>query len=514
LKGNILADHAPLPHFKSHQEFSSYNLLSTLVWVYKIDENAFWWANNAALAFWETDSVDAFVSIDLTEDTPVVKDRLNDVFERCATGETVEENWTLYPKDIPKMVFVTFHAIFVEKNKRAVLIEATPFLKDELDPRAKRILEAARNTPLLVSTYNLDGHLLVQNPAAVKAYGISTDQIVAFSDRYPDIDLTSELNKSLKQHSIFVKEVEVLTQQAPRWHRITVEKGRDPVSGEQVYVVAEEDVTKRIQAEQDLKNLNLTLEQRVAERTEKLSIAQAEAEAANQAKTDFLATMSHELRTPLNAIIGFSEMLSARVYGSINDRQASALSDINDSGRRLLNQINELLDASTIDSGNLNLFETTFPVSKITDYCERVFSLEASKKGQRLVIECRNADTVICADEHRLTQVIINLMTNATKYTPKGGQISLIIYKKENGDVVFEIHDNGIGIEESELKRVFDAFMQAEQASTLASGKGVGLGLYISSQLMKLHNGSIHMSSQVGKGTVATATLPASRVIA
>ncbi len=494
-----------LPHIRNPEELSVYNKLRTVIWVFNIDNHSFWWANEPALKFWEVDSVEEFLSIDLSDDSPVVRERLNDIFLTGSTGDIVEENWTLYPGGNPKMVILTFTPILVGDLNRAVLIEASPELKEELDPRAKRILEAVRHTPLMISTFDLEGRLLAQNPAAANIYGSRSESMVTLENRYGDADIEEKIQPSA--------DILVHTLMGKRWHTLTAEPGRDPVSGNRVIVITEEDVTKRVQAEEELRNLNMTLEQRVAERTEKLSYARKEAEDANAAKTDFLATMSHELRTPLNAIIGFSEMLSHKVYGPVTEKQLVALDDINRSGRHLLRQINELLDASTIDAGELNLFESTFSVASVMDYCNTIFQLEAAKKNQQLDIQVPDLSLKLHADEYRITQVIINLLTNAIKYTAENGTIRLSVFRNSIGELVFEVRDSGIGISKDHLSRVSQAFTQIDISSSSTSGKGVGLGLYIVSHLLTAHGGRLDIQSEERVGTVVHAILPIERLV-
>ncbi|GEM_PF-5037994 len=502
-----------LTQFEKPEDLGIYNRLHTVIWVFNIDDHQFWWANKAALSFWEADTLEDFLSIDLSDDSPVVRERLNDIFLSGSKGKAVEENWTLYPAGKPKMVVLTFTPILVEQKKRAVLIEASPQLKEELDPRAKRILEAVRHTPLIISTFSATGTLLAQNPAAANTYGTEPGVEITLTNRYHSPDLEEQILSLTEKQIRFTADLRVKTSSGLRWHTLTAEPGRDPVTGDRVVVVTEEDVTQKLEAQEELKSLNMTLEQRVAERTEKLSAARFEAEEANKAKTDFLATMSHELRTPLNAIIGFSEMISHGVYGPVTEKQLATLDDINRSGRHLLIQINELLDASTIDRGKLNLFESTFSLKSVTDYCNTIFQLEAEKKSQILEIKSPKTDLVVNADEHRLTQVLINLLANAIKYTPEEGRVTLTVEQNAAGEVVITISDTGIGITEEHLQKVCEAFTQVDISSSFTSGKGVGLGLYITSHLLMAHGGRLEIDSKDSVGTNAHAILPPDRLV-
>ncbi len=500
-----------LPKFYLSEILSAFNRLSTAIWVFDIDDHKIWWGNEAALEFWEAESVPVLIARDFSSDSVSVRQRLEDIFSNTSQGERVEENWTLYPSGTPKMVIVTFTPILIENGKRAVLIEASPQIREELDHRAKRILEAVRHTSLMISTFGNDGKLLAQNPSAATVYDIENHTTTTLEGRYRDPNIRETIISRQELKKRFKRDIKVETAFGDRWHTLTAELGLDPVSGSQVIVATEEDITERVRAQEDLRRLNLDLEQRVSERTEKLTIARHEAEAANKSKGNFLATMSHELRTPLNAIIGFSDMLGQQIYGPVNERQNLALKDIHSSGRHLLDLINELLDASTIDNGQLNLFEGYFSHAHIIDYCRATFELEAMQKEHIFTVQNNVIGIVIKGDSRRFRQILFNLLSNAFKYTPAGGEIALSVnYDPENG-ILFSVKDSGIGIPKENIQDVFNAFTQAA-SSDWAAGKGVGLGLYIASQLVNAHDAELKIESVVNKGTTVSFSIPTSRV--
>ncbi|MEH6630104.1 MAG: ATP-binding protein [Halopseudomonas aestusnigri] len=501
-----------LPEFPFWQDLSAFNRLSTAIWVFDIDDHKIWWGNESALEFWEAESLSVLIERDFSSDSTTVRRRLAEIFSNTSQGERVEENWTLYPNGAPKMVIVTFTPILIESKKRAVLIEASPQIRDELDHRAKRILEAVRHTPLMISTFANDGRLLAQNPAAASVYDIENKPTTTLIERYNDPNIIKSISDRQQTGERFGRDIKVQTAVGDRWHTLTVEFGLDPVSGTKVIVATEEDITERVKAQEELRRLNLDLEKRVSERTHKLTLARHEAEKANKSKGNFLATMSHELRTPLNAIIGFSDMLEHQIYGPINDKQSSALKDIHSSAQHLLELINELLDASTIDSGELNLFEGYFQHDSIVDYCRAAFELEAMKKDQCFTVQNNVIDVSMKGDARRFRQILINLIGNAIKYTPEGGTISLSVNYDTAHNIVFAIKDTGIGIPANRLKDVCKAFTQAA-SSSWASGKGVGLGLYIASRLVAAHDGELKIESEINKGTTVSVIIPKSRVL-
>ncbi|MEH6477736.1 MAG: HAMP domain-containing sensor histidine kinase, partial [Sneathiella sp.] len=184
---------------------------------------------------------------------------------------------------------------------------------------------------------------------------------------------------------------------------------------------------------------------------------------------------------------------------------------IHSSGQHLLDLINELLDASTIDNGQLNLFEGYFLHDHIIDYCRATFELEAMQKEHIFTVQNNVTGFVIRGDSRRFRQILFNLLSNAFKYTPAGGEIALSVdYDPENG-VLFAVKDSGIGIPKENIQDVFNAFTQAA-SSDWAAGKGVGLGLYIASQLVNAHDSEIKIESVINKGTTVSFSIPTSRV--
>lgn len=503
----------PLLHFQSRNDLSAFNRLKTAVWVFNIDDHNLWWGNQSAQAFWGVSSLSALLEKDFSEDSKIVRKRLKEIFNACSHGEPVEENWTLYPHGKPKMVVVTFTATMIEGNKEAVLIEATPQMQGGLDERAKRILEAVRNTPLMISTYDLDGCLLAQNPAAASCYAATDNSRITLGNRYSDRSVQLQILKCVNEQRAFNRDLKVRTIEGSRWHKLTTETGLDPVSGNKVIVLTEEDVTARVMAQEELELLNQDLEQRVIERTKNLSAARQDAEDANKSKSNFLATMSHELRTPLNAIIGFSEMLGYQVYGPVNEKQRAVLEDIFRSGKHLLELITELLEASTIDSGEFHLNEAEFDYRSILEYCKTIFELETKKKKQNLLVLNKVEGISLRGDSRRFTQILTNLLGNAVKYTPIGGDINLVVQLDDTGNLRFEISDTGIGIPKDLLEKVCSAFTQADISSTWTAGKGVGLGLYIASQLIFAHNAEMEIESTENVGTTISVIFPKSRIV-
>ncbi|TMH14619.1 MAG: GAF domain-containing protein [Betaproteobacteria bacterium] len=228
-------------------------------------------------------------------------------------------------------------------------------------------------------------------------------------------------------------------------------------------------------------------------------------EAASRHKSEFLANMSHELRTPLNAIIGFSEVLSERMFGEINDKQAEYLGDILESGRHLLSLINDILDLSKIEAGRMELDPTDFDLPTAIENTLILVRERAHRRGIALEHTVDERLGMIRADERKLKQVLLNLLSNALKFTPEGGQID-VRARVENGEAEISVADTGEGIAPEDQEAVFEEFRQVGKAAKKV--EGTGLGLAISRKFIELHGGRIWVKSQLGIGSTFAFTLP------
>ncbi|HSB78857.1 MAG TPA: ATP-binding protein, partial [Candidatus Methylomirabilis sp.] len=248
------------------------------------------------------------------------------------------------------------------------------------------------------------------------------------------------------------------------------------------------------------------LEAKVEARTRELQEANSQLAAASQHKSEFLANMSHELRTPLNAIIGFSEVLSERLFGELNDKQEEFVADILSSGRHLLSLINDILDLSKVEAGRMELRLEPFDLPLALESAITLVRERAKRHGISLSLTVDERLGEFVADERKVRQILLNLLSNAVKFTPDGGRVSVNV-ALTNGCAEISVCDTGIGIAEEDREVIFEAFRQVGRDQTQRR-EGTGLGLTLAKSYVELHGGKISLESQLGKGSTFTFTLP------
>jgi len=234
-----------------------------------------------------------------------------------------------------------------------------------------------------------------------------------------------------------------------------------------------------------------------------------ELETASKHKSEFLANMSHELRTPMNAIIGFSQVLREGMVGDVNAKQREYLDDILSSGNHLLSLINDVLDLSKVEAGQVELQIAPF---SLQDALERGVSMvreQATTEGVEVTLQKNGGLDVVSGDERRIRQVIFNLLSNAVKFTPEGGQVD-VSAARVNGEMRVSVADSGPGIAGEDLDRIFEEFQQTEAGAQ--QREGTGLGLALSKRFVEMHGGRIWCESELGKGSTFEFTLPMSEV--
>ncbi|MCW5772405.1 MAG: HAMP domain-containing histidine kinase [Rhodospirillaceae bacterium] len=248
--------------------------------------------------------------------------------------------------------------------------------------------------------------------------------------------------------------------------------------------------------------------------TERLAVAVDAAERANFAKTQFLANMSHELRTPLNAIIGFSELIQAQKLGPLgHERYLEYVKDIGRSGHHLLRIINDILDLAKIEAGRVDIRdEEEFKLGAVIDATLRMVRPLAERQGVTIDLSDDLGDMRLVAAERMVCQILLNLFSNALKFTPAGGHVQVSAARTADGGVIIAVRDTGVGMAPHEVEIALSPFGQVDNALA-RNHKGTGLGLPLAKAMMELHGGTLGVRSAPGKGTTVTLEFPATRVV-
>ncbi|MBD1875799.1 PAS domain S-box protein [Nodosilinea sp. FACHB-131] len=459
----------------------------------------------------------------LTHPDDVALDRAN--VERLLRGDlssfTIEKRY-VRPDESTVWVALAVSLVRDALGQPQYLLGVVTDISDR--KQAELALQESRNMlklvldtiPQRVFWKDQESRFLGCNPAFADDYHLTPEQVIGktdldlpwviYADRYRADDAAVMATKTPKLG------YEELTQNADgdmvwlRTSKIPLTNTQDQVIG---VLGCYEDITARKQVEASLLQLNQELEQRVQERTRELEQAVAISEAANQAKSTFLATMSHELRTPLNAILGFAQLMARDA--ALSDDHGQALSIINRSGEHLLMLINDILEMAKIEAGQVSLNAVRFDLHALLKALGDMLYLRAQDKGLGLALDCHpTLPRYLVADEPKLRQVLINLLGNAIKFTP-AGQVTLRVTPAQPMPaspppgallaVTFAVVDTGIGITAADRDRLFEPFVQVGQ------GAGTGLGLSISRQFVQMLGSDITVESQPGQGSTFAFTL-------
>jgi PAS domain S-box-containing protein len=366
------------------------------------------------------------------------------------------------------------------------------------------------NTAVKLLVDPVSGEIIKANQAAAEFYGWSIAQLETMNinqiNTLSDDQIKAEMDLAIRQMRTYFNFQNRLASGDLR----DVEIYTSPVEidGRVLLYSIMHDVSDRKKAEAALLAAQAELEQRVLERTADLQTANIALEKASHAKDEFLAIMSHELRTPLTGILGLAQVMQFSSYGQLNEKQMTAIQNIEQSGQHLLELINEILDFSKLQSGKFELQRSVCILDSICKAALQMLNPLAAQKNIVLVFNVSPTMLVLQADERRIRQVIINLLSNAIKFTPEGGSVELAVQGiAEVQQVRISVIDTGIGIKAEDLPRLFQPFAQLDTRLSRMYG-GTGLGLALVKNLVELHGGSVKVESVFGQGSCFTVSLP------
>jgi len=415
--------------------------------------------------------------------------------------------WTLEEETFAGSI-ADFVALAIEASERNIVQEALR----QSEAQFRAIFE---RSSIGIGLIDMKAQIVDTNPVLCEILGYSREEL--YGKRFTDYistqkgdlklykQLMSGICTDLKKTSSGGFQPSEHQEQFVERHRIEMERRCLHQNGSLVWTHISVSVIPDSNGEPEF---FLAMIEDITERKEtelKLRASQEAAEAASQAKSEFLTTMSHELRTPLNAIMGLSQSLQQEIVGSLNEKQNDYVSCIYSSGEHLLALINDILDLSKVEAGKEELLLSSLLVSDICNYAIWTVRDRASKKGLQLTCEIDLEEDICIADERHIKQMLLNLLTNAIKFTPSG-KVSLVVKKVPQG-ITFTISDTGIGIDSNQFQFLFEPFKQLDSRLN-RQYEGTGLGLALTRKLARLHGGDVTFTSTLGKGSHFTLFLP------
>lgn len=446
------------------------------MWVYDVETLAFLMVNDAAVEYYGY-SREEFLSMTIKDIR--LKEHTSDLLDHIASEHQPLQKstgWRHVKKDGTWIdVEVTSHAIQFE-GRSARLVSANDVTERKLAEEVLRNSEQRfraliENGLDYISLLNAEGKLLWESPARTRMLGYEFNEFLEkgiFDLIHPDdLDgIQREFTGLLRQPQSQRCGIFRLRHANGTWRwveAVATNLLHNPSVA--AIVLNYHDITERKQQEQELKSLNSELEERVAERTAEFHRLNAELEHANRAKDEFLANMSHELRTPLNSILGLSESLLEQRRGQLNDYQQKSLQIVESSGRHLLELINDVLDLSKIEAGKFDFYPQ---MTSIDDVCRASLTFIKAQAAKRSIsVSYVNYSTTakFMADSRRLKQILVNLLTNAVKFTPERGQVALQVKTDLDRELIqFSVLDTGVGIDRANLGKLFQPFVQVDSS--------------------------------------------------
>ncbi|MEM9761624.1 MAG: ATP-binding protein [Pseudomonadota bacterium] len=461
--------------------------LQTALWVYDFNTCGIVWANDAALALWDADSMDALSKRDLRREMSTsVRSRLDQHREDFTLypDREIDELWTLYPQNRPVRVDAILRRYNFDHGDFGMLVEARP--QDMREPDTIRSADALLHVQSVIALFDQAGHSLYGNPAFRRTFGPGEQVFGAlFSEPADLLDFVEGLREG-GEHRLTSR---LHTTVGERWFDIFAVRCKDAVTGDGAFVVTMLDVSSARAYQHELAD------------------ARDRAEIAVRARSHFLSTVSHELRTPLNGVLGMASVLK---QSSLQAAQRQMVDIISSSGERMLTLVDDILKLVELDSGSVVLEKEAFDPGLLLAAARGKVEEASEQMGLRVFVASHlRHDERFCHDPARIGQVIDQLIDNAVKFT-KSGFISLRVSSNPEGSLVFEVGDTGPGIPEEALSVIFDRFYQVDGSATREAG-GTGIGLSICRALVDLWGGEIKVHSELGRGSVFSFTVPDAR---
>ena len=428
---------------------------------------------------------------------------------------TADTDYIAATSDLDRRVDIRSHdEIGMLANSYNLMMDTLSRSEKDLRRSEKQYRDIFNNAVMGIYQSTPEGRWLNVNPTMASMFGFRTPEEMISgvkdirSELYVDPE-DRERFKKLFEEKGFVKsfEGEFKRRDGSRfWISINGKAIRDEEGRIIYYEGTVEDITDRKKAEDELAAYHAHLEELVRERTEELAVAKEKAEAADHLKSAFLATMSHELRTPLNSIIGFTGIILQGLVGPLNDEQEKQLNMVRNSAQHLLMLINDVLDISKIEAGQLQVMREDYELRSSIEKTVESARPMAGKKGLELTCTIHSGIGTMTGDRRRVEQVLLNLISNAVKFTERGS-VSVECEPLGDGSVEIRVIDTGIGIQEGDMDTIFQAFRQIDSGLS-RKHEGTGLGLSICKRLVELMGGRIWVKSVWGSGSTFGFSLP------
>jgi signal transduction histidine kinase/ActR/RegA family two-component response regulator len=513
---------SPPPYYRA-QEFEVFNLLQHPIWVFDVEHPRMLWANTQALRVWNAPDLESLLARDFTDVSSATQVRMKELWEQLQLQKVIQEEWTFYPKGRATTLSMTLSAIAIDADGRVgCLAEAELPNKDAFLESTVRGIELLRHLPFAVAQFSMEGSLLFQNPESIRLFGtndicflsssssscsngkknnsssgtrsnpiksspspeqeqtpMDEEESVDFLRHFVDPEYGIMALHQVQEGHDFHGEAQYHTLQGKKWFAVTLRRTRDPVTSHFVILHSVRDISDIIQARQE----------------------------TTRAK-QFLAVMAHEIRTPLHQIIGSVDLLEEDVQKLYEGELLNSVQQIKSSSSLLMSIINDLLDYSKLEVGQMQMENVTFALDGVMDGCLACVKPEAERKSLLLSssTDATSQRVHLIGDPNRLRQIILNLLSNAVKFTDHGSVQLAVSALKKTADMQklrFAVTDTGIGIDAAEQGAVFEKYRQAN-ASVARHFGGTGLGLAICKGLVELLGGTIGLDSKLGRGTTVS----------